>query len=493
MRRITVVIMLAVLLLTSCNTGWWEADRNAEPIFDKERINQYTINCYYDEVEKIIKGYQQITYYNNEESILEDIYIHLYPNYFNDKDSVPFTASEMYMAYPDGFDIGFINIDSLSVEGDGGTWGYTNSTGRVLRVELSKPLKPGEHIVLDMNYTVKLPRCNGRFGYGQRTVKGANWYPVVAVFDVNGWNLDPYYSFGDPFYSDVSNYSVNITIPESYEVAAAGVVVRSKKNGKGFKEISIVANRVRDFAWIASEDFKIKEKKVGDVKVKSYFFQDEGGEKALEVGAKSIEIFSSLFGEYPYKNYSVVAADFYVGGMEYPNLVIINKELYNKEGHFSLEYVVAHETAHQWWYGVIGNNEVMEPWLDEGLTEYSTILYYENRYGKETAEGVLDNIIGKRYKKYSGDKGSWEQSIHRSLAEFDSAEEYYTLVYYGGAVVIHQIREALGDQDFFNALKTYYKVYSFENATTNDFLGVVENTAGMEIQDRVNEWLSQGI
>ena len=104
---------------------------------------------------------------------------------------------------------------------------------------------------------------------------------------------------------------------------------------------------------------------------------DENYAQNLKAGIDSIKTFNNLFGEYPYDTYSVIASDFYIGGMEYPTLVMIDQSLYNEKDKFLLEYVIAHETAHQWWYSVIGNDEISEPWLDEALTEYSTILYFE--------------------------------------------------------------------------------------------------------------------
>lgn len=493
MKRALVIVLLVVFAVSACDYAWWAAEQSADLSFGKEKISRYFINCFYDEVEKIIKGYQQITYYNNEESILEDIYVHLYPNYFSNEESTPFSVSELHMAYPGGFDPGFINIDRLQVEGQNGSWKYTDNTNRVLRIELSKPLKPGDFVVIEMNYTVKLPRCNGRFGYGDKTVKAANWYPVVAVFDSRGWNLDPYYSIGDPFYCDVSDYQVNITIPEDYIVASTGEVLESKKSSKGLREWRVKAENVRDFAWVASKEFKVKEKGTGNITVKSYFFQEDGGEKALDVAVEAIEIFSEMFGPYPYKTYSVVAADFYVGGMEYPNLVLIDRELYNKGSLFSLEYVVAHETAHQWWYGVIGSNEVREPWLDEGLTEYSTILYYEKRYGSGTAEGIMNNLIGERYREYKSKNRLQDSRILNSLGEYNNSQEYHTLVYCGGAMIIHKLRKTIGEQKFFNALKTYYKTYAFENATTKDFIDVIEHVSDLELENKIMEWLLRGV
>ena len=113
---------------------------------------------------------------------------------------------------------------------------------------------------------------------------------------------------------------------------------------------------------------------------------------ATKISKESIEIFNDMFGKYPYNIYSVIASDFYIGGMEYPTLSMIDEGLYTNKNKFLLEYVIAHETAHQWWYSVVGNDEVSEPWLDEALTEYSTILSFEKKYGKNIIENLYGNL-----------------------------------------------------------------------------------------------------
>ena len=493
MKRIVVLVLLAAVLLTSCS---FFADSKAVvwdfPV-EATVVNEYSINCYFDEVEKLLKGYECLTYYNNGETILEDIYMHLYPNAFENPDTVPFEPMELLQAYPLGFDTGFINIDSVRIEGREGDWEYRDGGRQVLRVKLPKPLGPGDFVVLDISFTVKFPRCHGRFGYGENTVKAANWYPVAAVFDQNGWNLDPYYAVGDPFYSDVSDYLVKLVLPKHYTVAATGEIIKDKKFDKDNREWTIRAERVRDFAWVASDSFGVGSKKVGGTTVKSYYFDRAAGRKALEVAADALEVFNECFGRYPYKTYSVVAADFFVGGMEYPNLVLISKELYNNERLFSLEYITAHETAHQWWYGVVGSNQAREAWLDEGLAEYSTILYYEKKYGPDTADGLLENMVKRRYDGDIRTNETGDVKISGQLEEYSDSEQYHALVYCGGAMILHNIRKIMGDEDFFKAMQVYYRNFAFGNATTDDFIGVVDSISSVDLDDRIREWLELGV
>ncbi len=493
LKRVIAIILLTVVLGTSCSYLQDKYAPTTEFPTKEICVNQYNINCYFDEVEKLLKGYEHLTYYNNGETILGDIYIHLYPNAFENINEAPFAPSEHKDAYPLGFDTGFLNVDSVRVDGEQGSWEYKDTGRQVMRIKLPRPIEPGDYIDIDINFTVKFPRCYGRFGYGEKTIKAANWYPIAAVFDHRGWNLDPYHSIGDPFYSDMGDYQIRLVLPQSYTVAATGDIIKNRKHDSGNREWTIKAEKVRDFVWIASEDFKVSSKKTDGITVKSYHFDSETGEKALEVAVHALKVFNESFGKYPYKNYSVVAADFFIGGMEYPNLVLIGKELYNIERLFTLEYIIAHETAHQWWYGMVGSNPSREAWLDEGLTEYSTILYFEKRYGDDTAQGLLDNLIRKRYDSYLAGNNHRHLKIYGDLTEHSHPEDYHAIVYCGGALIFHNLREILGDEDFFKVLEIYFRNYAFENATTEDFIRIVEDVSRVSLGDQIRQWLTLGV
>ena len=238
-----------------------------------------------------------------------------------------------------------------------------------MKVILSKPFKPKDKLVMTVEFDAVLPPACGRFGYGKNTFNIGNWYPILATYDDKGWHKEPYYDVGDPFYSEVGIYDVHISAPKDYIIAASGSLQEKRE-----KADQIVWNfktdLVRDFAWVASNKFRTVNLNIGKTRITSYYLEgdEDYGQEALEYAQKALVFFNNYFGEYPYSDYSVVASDFYIGGMEYPNLVIIGEEFY-RPGDF-LEYVIVHETAHQWWYGLVGNNQVMEAWLDEALAEY---------------------------------------------------------------------------------------------------------------------------
>ncbi|EPZ53345.1 peptidase M1 family protein [[Clostridium] sordellii ATCC 9714] len=297
----------------------------------------------------------------------------------------------MNQAYPNGFNEGYISIENIIIEGKKVNYEIQGEKNDILELKLDKPLDKNDSIYIDMKFNIKLPNSCGRFGYGQDTINITNWFPIACVYDKKGWNTKSYETIGDPFYSDINDFKVKILVPAKYIVGSTGNIVETKTDNK--KSLyDIEAKSVRDFALILSDKFKVKKDKLKDIEITTYNLNPEFSEISTKIAKDSIEIFSELFGEYPYNKYSVIASDFYIGGMEYPMISMIDKNLYTNKNKFLLEYVIAHETAHQWWYGTVGNDEVNEPWIDEALTEYSTILYFEKRYGKEYLDRLIENM-----------------------------------------------------------------------------------------------------
>ena len=457
-------------------------------ILVQKSMGTYDINADFDPVEKILTGQQKVTYTNNEKISFDSLYFHLYPNAFKTEKNAPFNKNEMKKAYPKGFETGYIHINTIKSDEKALKHTIMGLGDSVLKVDLSKELKPGEKIEIVFEFYVKIPPSCGRFGYGKDTINLGNWYPVIAVFDKKGWNLDPYYAIGDPFYSNTSNYRVSILAPKEYILASSGNLIKKEEiNGK--LRWTLEANNVRDFAMIMSGKFHVLTDEVNGVKIYAYSIGEEFGPLALETARDAIEIFGNLYGKYPYEQFSVAASDFFIGGMEYPNLVFIDKTLYTEDAKQMMEYVIAHEVGHQWWYGIVGNDEVNEPWLDEALTEYSTVLYYENKYGKETKDRVYKNMIAKYYYAYENSQPKKEMIVYRGIKEFQDSLEYQMLVYYKGAMFMENLRKELGDDVFFKAMRVYFDKYKYKNATTEDFVKVCEHISNKNMRENFKKWL----
>lgn len=425
-------------------------------------INNYIIDVVFDDNNKKIECNQNITYINNTGKTLDKLYMHIYPNAFSNSKVCPFEKEEMKNAYPNGFSEGYIKISNVLNDSSKLKYNIIGDKNDILEIILNKELQKGQKYSIDMKYIVKLPNCLGRFGYGDNTINITNWFPIACVYDKEGWNLDSYYEIGDPFYSETSNFIVNILLPSKYDIACTGYIVEEKENNNQ-KLFKLQAKKVRDFAMVLSDKFIVNKSIYGNTSIITYSLNRDLAVESNKIAKNSIKIFSKLFKEYPYDTYSVVASDFFIGGMEYPTLVMIDKTLYNNDSKFLLEYVIAHETAHQWWYSIIGNNEIDEPWIDEALTEYSTILYFEEKYGKEVSNRLL-KTMEVQSENYRGN------DMFKASTDFDNSSEYSLNVYTKGAVIFNEIRKEVGDKIFFAVLQEYCNNYMFQNVKGTQFI-----------------------
>ncbi|WP_236887747.1 M1 family metallopeptidase [Metaclostridioides mangenotii] len=442
------------------------------------KVNQYKIDAIFNDEDKKIMCNQTTEYVNNTKESLDKVYFHIYPNAFSKREYAPFEKEEMQQAYPNGFNEGYMDIKNVLSSKKNLQYEVKGEKNDILEIKLHKKLKPGDSVPIDFKYNVKLPNSLGRFGYGENTINVTNWYPIACVKDGRGWNLKSYESIGDPFYSETSDFDVNLLLPRKYKLANTGTIVNDKYDEKK-KMYEIEAKNVRDFAFIMSEDFDIGRGRSKGVSINTYNLNKNLAHKSTEVAEDSIRIFSDLFGKYPYKGFSVVASDFYIGGMEYPMLVMIDQSLYNEKNKFLLEYVIAHEAAHQWWYSVVGNDEISEPWLDEALTEYSTVLYFENKYGKDTANKLMKTmeVQAKNYKS---------ENIFKPTTDYDNSTDYSLNVYTKGAVALHKVREEVGDKVFFSTLKEYYSKNKYQNVNGRLFVDLW-NSRGVDIDKIISE------
>ena len=459
-----ILLRISMIALVIVGFGYLSLEMKTQSTMafkDKDSINNYTMDVIFDEEKKTLLCNQNLKYINNTNQNLDKIYLHIYPNAFSKEDYAPFEKNEMKKAYPNGFDEGYIDIQNVLSQDKKLEYNIKGDKDDILEVKLSKELKENEVISIDMKYEVKLPNSTGRFGYGDNTINITNWFPIACVYDDRGWNLKSYETIGDPFYSETSDFDVKVMVPKKYKIGTTGEIINQKQDQeKTLYEIK--ASSVRDFAFVLSEKFDIDKEMYKGTEISTYNLNEEISEEVTEIAKDSIKIFSELFGKYPYSTYSVIASDFFIGGMEYPTLVMIDESLYTEENKFVLEYVIAHETAHQWWYSVIGNDEISEPWIDEALTEYSTVLYFEEKYGKDVSDKLLHHM-----EIQSQDYDN--EDVFKETHQYRNSTEYSLNVYTKGALIFDEIRKDIGDEKFFDTLKQYYETFMYENVNSDKF------------------------
>ncbi len=421
-----------------------------------------------------VNGKERVEFYNFTDNAFTELKFNLYGNAFR-KDAVykPINEKLNYKAYPNGLNYGDMQINSVKEKDEILEYAISGKDQNILVVSLKEELFPNESVAIDVDFTLNLANVISRTGINEKTINLGNFYPILCGIENDEFFECEYYNLGDPFYSDVANYNVKLTAPSEYVVASSGELIKESESGN-LKTSEYKIDNARSFSLVLSKEFEVLTKKVGNTTIKYYSYQDEFKEQNLDVIEKSLTFFNQKFGEYPYSTYSVVKTKFLEGGMEYPALTMISDEM--PENQF--KEVIVHETAHQWWQTVVGNNEIKQGFLDEGLTEYSVVLFYEEHKEFGFTRTDLIDIAEKNYKTfctvYNKVFNNVNTKMDRALNEFTSEFEYVNMAYVKPCIMYDYFRTSVGDNKFFNGLKTYYNTYAFKNACIDDLIASFE-------------------
>jgi len=435
------------------------------------QATRYVIDLTVDPEEALVVGHQRVLYTNTEDVPLTEIYFRLFPN-------------------TPGYG-GTATVERLLVHGQPASV-TTELENSALRVTLPTPLLPGEQVDFTLDFRVRLPTTPAA-GYGQLAyldgvVALANVYPVIPVYDDEGWNVELAAPYGDATYTDTALYRVRCTAPADMVVAASGSQVNRTDNCDGTATWTFVSGPMRDFDLVMSSDFQVISTTVGEVTVNSYALPADaaGNQRALDYASNALRVYDARFGPYPFAEFDVVEVPLSgAGGIEYPGLVVVDKAIYGQE-HGFFEHATVHETAHQWWYSMVGSDQVDEPWLDEALTNYSVVVYLEDVYGRERAEAFVQDYFVYNYEEIVA--AGRDEVVGRPVAAF-SEEQYGPIVYVKGPLFFHYLRQQVGDETFFAILHTYFQRYRYDIATPEGFLAVANQVSAQDITPLYEKWI----
>ena len=457
----------------------------------KNILNEYTVQVKFLPEDMKLDCKLQLEYTNFEDDKLDKLYFHLYPRAYDEYSDDSFKLiTDLTGKNLNELDIvpGKMEITKLLVDGIETNYKIEQT---LCEIDLEKPINPDENLEITIEFYQDIPKNRDRYGYyydanQNEVISLGNWCPILVVYDDDGWHKDPFLPIGDPFYSDSSSYEVEILLPEYYVLASTGELLSEKRIDK-YISYTYEAYPVRDFAIMFSKEYGVLEDKYQDINIYSYLV-DEDLEKfkdSINCAKEAISIFSDLFGKYPYKSYSIAQNFSNFGGMEYPQLCQIK---YVEKGYrenidekyycYRNEYIIAHETAHQWWYSVVGNNEIYEPWLDEAFAEYSTYQYFINKYGEDKGIDFFSMIrpgplsIEVPYKVMS-----------KTIRDYTDFRQYSRDIYGGGAELLFKLEEHLGRDVMCKILREYFEEYKFENADIMGFINVCEAVSGKDLSE----------
>lgn len=410
-----------------------------------------------------INGRQKIRYTNQEQVELTDLYFHLFPNTLG----------------------GRITVADVTVAEQPVTPALEQADS-VLRVPLPQPLLPGEETAVSLTFHTTVPQDSGR-NYGVfATLDGilalAHFYPMIAVYDDEGWNITPPSEGGDVTYGDISFFLLQITAPADQILVTSGVVIEQNASGDT-QTVTVAAGPMRDFYLASSSRFVNHSETVNGITINSYAPPglENGATLVLETAVFAVQTFTNRFGPYPYTELDLVTTPTSALGVEYPGIIANAIRIYNSgDGtprRHALEATTAHEVGHQWFYGLIGNDQLDEPWLDESLTQYVTWLYYLDNYGEQGADGFYQSL-----------EDRWA-SVEKTAVPIGQPVASYTPIEYGaivygrGPIFLRELAATVGEETFARFLQSYYQQYRWGIATTADFKHLLETTCTCDVTE----------
>lgn len=468
----SVCIAVALITLPACS-------KKSEP------ISEYEIFAVYDKDNNSLTGSVGLDYYNNTPNEISALKFNLYGNAFREGSAYPpVPQSYENMAYYAGTSYGKLTVSE--VENCAG-WNIGGEDENILTVTLLTPVYPEENVKIKISYTLELAHLNHRTGVTQNTVNLGNFYPVLCAYSTEGFVEIPYYNCGDPFMSECANYTVTIDLPPEYIAASSGKL-ENESSVNNRKKCTYSLKNARDFAMVLSDKFQIASQNVDGVDISYYYYADENPQVKLSAACESVKYFSETFGPYVYPTLSVVQTGFCYGGMEYPALTMISDSLDSDNS----IYTIVHENAHQWWYAMVGSDQINCAWQDEGLAEYSSLMFFENYPGYSFTRTGLVGTATKSYRTfysvYNQIFGNADTSMNRSLKDYESEYEYSNIAYNKGLILFNMLRSSIGDNKFIAGLKKYYSGNIYKIASYEDLCGCFIS-AGVDLEGYFNSFV----
>ncbi|MFI2641897.1 M1 family aminopeptidase [Streptomyces sp. NPDC018610] len=398
----------------------------------------YTVSLSSDTAGTVWNGHESVTFTNASATALSEVYLRLWDNYHGSCDAMP------------------IRVGNVT----GGTAGALSVACTALKVDLPTPLAQGQSATVGFDLGITVPSGADRFGHDGAFSFIGNALPVLAVRDGAGWHLDPYTDNGEAFYSLAADFKVTLDHPSGLLVPATGTSTDTP-GSSGRTVTTATASKVRDFAWAAGPFSKISGTSPGGVAVNVYSvsgISSANAQSMLSTAKSAVDSHASRFGAYPYGELdAVIDNNYWFGGMEYPGFVL---DLVSTTA-------LTHEIGHQWWYGIVGDDEYNSPWLDEAFTDYATDLA-QGKTGANCWSGV-----------------SWAsgtEKITNSMAYWDAHSSRYSTVVYGyGKCALHDLRRLIGDSAMTKLLKDYATAHWYGVSTTAEFKAAAQAATGTDL------------
>ena len=383
--------------------------------------------------------------------------------------------------YPAGFCPGGVTLEGVWWNGTLAPAAFDDAAQTALRISIPD-LAAEESGTLLLRCRLDIPACAHRFGHSEGIWQFGNALPVLSVYENGAWRSDPYSPIGDPFFSECANYTATLLVPKGYQCAASGTCTMADQ-ADGQVRYTLSINAARELAFVLSDQWQSAKARINGITVQAFGPNADAVRRAAQDGAKALKTYAALYGAYPYASLTVCAVDFPFGGMEYPGLMMISLPYFENDRADSLELVIAHEAAHQWFYALVGSDPVREPWQDEALSEYAMLRYVRQNYGASAYE----NLRTTRVDAPMRERILQPLTPATPITDFSSLDAYTAVVYGRGAAFLLAAEELTGKVDGF--LRAYCDAFAFQIASREDFISLLNRYTQEDIRPLMTDYL----
>ncbi|MBR1606808.1 MAG: M1 family metallopeptidase [Clostridia bacterium] len=452
-----------------------ERARNAS-----EGLDHYDYQLIFRPEESTLAVTMTLDFTNRTGDTLDTLVLRTWANAYEAEESSPAAIDALFDAcYPEGFSAGYLTLEGAWWQGQVASAAYLDEAKTALAVSID-PLPSGQSGQMTLRCRITVPVCAHRLGFSKGIWQFGNALPILSVYENGGWRTDAYSPIGDPFVSQCANYAVSLTVPAGYQCASTGKCALDSREKDSWRYV-IDAPAARDFAFALSQDWQKAETKQSGVSVIVCALENAG--TAAKYAAKALKVYEKLYGDYPYETLTVCAIDFPFGGMEYPGLIFVGLPYFAAEQKDTLELVIAHEVAHQWFYGLVGSDQVNQPWQDEALSEYAMLRYARQVYG----QNAYENLVITRVKAPMQERIPQPVTPATPITDFGSPDVYFSVVYGRGAAFLLAVEEMTGRLDAF--LRQYCDTCAFFLASRQDFVKLLREVTGEDLEPLMLDYL----
>ncbi len=498
---------------------------------------KYTMNIDVDTLTNRFSGTQILQYQNNSTDKLDKVFYHLYWNAFQPNSSMDVRSRELGKQIINGRqdwdgrvkdrilnlkenEIGYQKIKSLKMNGVTQTFKYHET---ILEVNLTTPISPKSMVTFEMEFEAQVPLQVRRSGRDNPNTgvrySMSQWYPKMCEYDYEGWHPTPYVA--REFYGVWGDYDVTIKIDKSYKIGGTGMLVNAKEIGWGYDtaatELKKIATnkrtwhfkgeKIHDFVWAADPDFKHLSKKMPNGPMLHVIYNyipnnpqnDTAWKKVLDAASTVLPFIESHFGKYPYPQYSFIHGG--DGGMEYPMATLMSSASIG---------TAFHEWMHSWYQMILGTNESLYAWMDEGFTSYgeelvsnfyehkTSIAEYEDALKENPSNEKLKKLIQSLPENHCGAYANYFSLVNSKLEEpmtthadhFNNNFAYSVDAYSKGQVFMEQLGYIIGAKKRDEVLLSYYNTWKFKHPNATDFIRIAEKVSGLQLDWYKEYWVS---